>query len=57
MIFREEESAMKRMLIHGAGSAGTMMANHLAKKLDRKQWAITVGEFYELSAGARIIFT
>ena len=48
---------MKRMLIHGAGSAGTMMANHLAKRRDRKQWAIAVGEFYELSAGARIIFT
>lgn len=33
---------MKRLLILGAGSAGTMMANHLAKKLDLKQWAITV---------------
>jgi sulfide:quinone oxidoreductase len=33
---------MKRMLILGAGSAGTMMANHLVKKLDLKQWKITV---------------
>jgi sulfide:quinone oxidoreductase len=33
---------MKRLLILGAGSAGTMMANHLVKKLDLKQWKITV---------------
>lgn len=33
---------MKRVLILGAGSAGTMMANHLVKKLDLATWAITV---------------
>jgi sulfide:quinone oxidoreductase len=33
---------VKRILILGAGSAGTMMANHLVKKLDLKQWVITV---------------
>ncbi len=33
---------MKRVLILGAGSAGTMMANHLVKKLDLGQWKITV---------------
>jgi sulfide:quinone oxidoreductase len=33
---------MKRILILGAGSAGTMMANHLVKKLDLRQWKITV---------------
>jgi len=33
---------MKRILILGAGSAGTMMANHLVKKRDLSQWKITV---------------
>jgi len=33
---------MKRLLILGAGSAGTMMANHLVKRLDLGQWKITV---------------
>lgn len=33
---------MKKILIIGAGSAGTMMANHLVKKLDLKAWSITV---------------
>jgi sulfide:quinone oxidoreductase len=33
---------MKRVLILGAGSAGTMMANHLVRKLDLKTWGITV---------------
>lgn len=33
---------MKNMLILGAGTAGTMMANHLNKKLNRKEWAITI---------------
>lgn len=36
------EGLVKRVLILGAGSAGTMMANHLVKKLDIKQWKITV---------------
>jgi sulfide:quinone oxidoreductase len=33
---------MKKVLILGAGSAGTMMANHLVKKLDRREWNITI---------------
>jgi sulfide:quinone oxidoreductase len=33
---------MKRLMILGAGSAGTMMANHLVKKLDLNQWKVTV---------------
>lgn len=33
---------MKNMLILGAGTAGTMMANHLNKKLNHKEWAITI---------------
>lgn len=33
---------MKKLLILGAGTAGTMMANKLSKALDRKQWHITL---------------
>src|SRR5437867_13065486 len=33
---------MKRLLILGAGTAGTMMANHLRKKADLAQWKITI---------------
>lgn len=33
---------MKNFLILGAGTAGTIMANHLRKKLDLKQWKITL---------------
>ncbi|MFZ2395078.1 MAG: FAD/NAD(P)-binding oxidoreductase [Smithella sp.] len=33
---------MKKILIIGAGTAGTMMAVHLSRKLNRKDWAITV---------------
>ncbi len=32
----------KRILILGAGTAGTMMANHLRKKVDKAQWTITI---------------
>ncbi|SHN88404.1 type III sulfide quinone reductase, selenoprotein subtype [Desulfitobacterium chlororespirans] len=38
---------MKRVLILGAGTAGTMMANHLQRKLDKKYWAITIVDQYE----------
>lgn len=31
---------MKRLVILGAGTAGTMMANHLHHTLDRKEWEI-----------------
>ncbi|NOZ26736.1 MAG: NAD(P)/FAD-dependent oxidoreductase [Chloroflexi bacterium] len=33
---------MKRVLILGAGTAGTMAANRLAQELDRDEWRITV---------------
>ncbi len=33
---------MKKILIIGAGTAGTMMAVHLSRKLNHKEWAITI---------------
>jgi len=33
---------MKNLLILGAGTAGTMMVNHLNRKLGKKEWKITV---------------
>ena len=33
---------MKRLVILGAGTAGTMMANHMHHKLNRKEWAIDI---------------
>ncbi len=33
---------MKKLLILGAGTGGTMMANHLAKKLNKNEWGITI---------------
>jgi len=33
---------MKELLILGAGTSGTMMANHLSKKLSRKEWQISI---------------
>jgi sulfide:quinone oxidoreductase len=33
---------MKNLLILGAGTSGTMMANHLRKELSRKEWDITI---------------
>lgn len=33
---------MKKLLILGAGTAGTIMANKMVRSLDRKQWQITV---------------
>ena len=33
---------MKNLLILGAGTAGTMMANHMNRKLNRKEWSITI---------------
>jgi len=37
---------MKRVLILGAGTAGTMMANHLRKKVNLDEWKITVVDQY-----------
>ncbi|BFN36950.1 NAD(P)/FAD-dependent oxidoreductase [Fidelibacter multiformis] len=33
---------MKKLLILGAGTAGTMMANKLVKQLDKEEWKITL---------------
>lgn len=33
---------MKKLLILGAGTAGTMMLNKLAKELDRSEWQLTI---------------
>jgi sulfide:quinone oxidoreductase len=33
---------MKRIVILGAGTAGTIMANHLNKKLNKDEWEITI---------------
>lgn len=33
---------MKKLLILGAGTGGTMMANHLRKKLSKKDWEISI---------------
>lgn len=38
----EEEGTMKNLLVLGGGTAGTMVANKLRKKLERKDWSITV---------------
>src|SRR5437868_4319473 len=37
---------MKNLLILGAGTAGTMMANHLRKKVNREQWKLTIVDQY-----------
>jgi sulfide:quinone oxidoreductase len=39
---------MKKLLILGAGTAGTMMLNKLTKKLDKKEWEITIVDKDEL---------
>jgi len=33
---------MKKILILGAGTAGTIMANKLRRALDREEWDITI---------------
>ncbi len=33
---------MRNLVILGAGTAGTVMANHLRKRLSREEWALTV---------------
>src|SRR5439155_20457798 len=37
---------MKKLLILGAGTAGTMMANRLRKKLSADKWAIVIVDQY-----------
>ncbi len=38
---------MKNLVILGAGTSGTMMANHLVSKLDKKDWNITIVDQYK----------
>jgi sulfide:quinone oxidoreductase len=38
---------MKNLVILGAGTAGTMMANHLIKKLPKKEWKISIVDQYK----------
>ncbi|TJY35807.1 type III sulfide quinone reductase, selenoprotein subtype [Pontimicrobium aquaticum] len=38
---------MKRLLILGAGTSGTMMANHLVSKLPKNDWKITIVDQYK----------
>ncbi len=38
---------MKKLLILGAGTAGTMMANHLVSKLPKKEWKISIVDQYK----------
>src|SRR5210317_2219545 len=38
---------MKNLLILGAGTSGTMMANHLVGKLPKSEWQITIVDQYK----------
>jgi sulfide:quinone oxidoreductase len=38
---------MKNLVILGAGTAGTMMANHLVSKLPKTEWKITIVDQYK----------
>lgn len=38
---------MKNLIILGAGTAGTMMASHLKKKLNKLDWTITIVDQYK----------
>lgn len=38
---------MKNLVILGAGTAGTMMANHLISKLPKKEWSIHIVDQYK----------
>lgn len=38
---------MKNLVILGAGTSGTMMANHLVSKLPKKDWKITIVDQYK----------
>jgi sulfide:quinone oxidoreductase len=38
----EEVMVMRRLVVLGAGTAGTMAVNKLRRRLDRRQWEITV---------------
>jgi sulfide:quinone oxidoreductase len=42
LVDRSVEVVMRQLLILGGGTAGTMVANKLRHRLDRRQWQITV---------------
>jgi sulfide:quinone oxidoreductase len=42
----QKQLIMKNLVILGAGTAGTMMANHLVKKLPATDWKITIVDQY-----------
>lgn len=42
MINPPKQHRMKRMIILGAGTAGTMMANHLSHELNKLEWEIDI---------------
>ena len=42
-----KQKKMKNLVILGAGTAGTMMANHLVSKLPKKEWQITIVDQYK----------
>jgi len=39
---KQTKEIMKNLVILGAGTAGTMMANHLVHQLNKKDWKITI---------------
>lgn len=45
---------MKKLVVLGGGTAGTMLVNKIVHKLDRREWQITVvdkSEIHEYQAG------
>jgi sulfide:quinone oxidoreductase len=38
---------MKNLVVLGAGTSGTMMVNHLVKKLPKKEWKLTIVDQYK----------
>jgi len=46
LILQINKHIMKNLVILGAGTSGTMMANHLVSKLDKKDWSITIVDQY-----------
>ena len=42
-----KQKKMKNLVILGAGTSGTMMANHLVSKLPKKEWKITIVDQYK----------
>ncbi len=45
---------MKKLLVLGAGTAGTMVVNKLRRVLDADEWKITIVDQHETQAEARL---